>query len=203
MKASEPSADLSVEPETEHEVDEPTIFIDSSGDLRLITKAGDRRKTFFVSSKAMCLASPVWRAMLDPKGHFIEARPSNKEILCEDDDEGALSILLDITHFRFLKVPESLNYGQLLQISILCDKYDIVTLARPWLSKWVADLEDLPDRAGHEEWLFIAWAFGDSSTFERIARRLVMEITVPDGVNPSIASGLLPRDNMPPGVVGQ
>lgn len=170
--------------------------------MKLLVQAGETRKVFIVSSKVMCLASPVWRIMLDPRGHFTEANPSNGEISFEDDDHKALSILLDIAHMRFLKVPQSLKYEQLLEVSILCDKYDIVTLVRPWLPKWLEGLKDLPDRAGFEEWLFIAWVFGDSSTFMRVALRLVLEIKISSAGELTTAKGVVLGTNMPPGVVG-
>lgn len=203
MESSKASMVVFGRPTTQEVINEPTVYVDPSGDIRLLVKAGGTRKIFVVSSKAMCIASPVWRAMLGSKSQFKEASPSNGEVSLEDDDSGALSILLNIVHFRFLEVPRSLKYNQLLRVSILCDKYDIVTLVRPWLPTWIEDLKHLPCRAGYEGWLFIAWVFGDSSTFERIARGLVLEIKGPLFGSYLTATGSLPIANLPPGILGQ
>lgn len=158
------------------QVEVATVHVDPSGDIKLLAQDGEKKKTFVVSSKAMCLASPVWSAMLNPKSHFKEAKPDNGEISLKDDDQEALSILLDIAHLRFSKIPLSLTYELLVGVAVLCDKYDLVTLVRPWLPKWYEKLWDLRNGDGFEKWLFIAWTFGDAITFERNAVRLVLEI---------------------------
>ena len=196
------------QPEIQHDVEEPTEHVDPSGDLKLLLKAGNKRKTLIVSSKVMCLASPVWRTMLDPKGHFKEASPESKEITLEDDDLEALLLLLNIAHLRYLNIPTSLEYNGLLNLAILCDKYDTVTLIRPWLPKWLEGLKHLADTAGYEEWLFIAWVLGDAKTFERVAVRLVSTLEIRDGLfggipQAHIAGQTLSTKHMPPGVVGQ
>ena len=204
MGSSQTLGELSEESTTQHEDGGLITYIDLSGDLNILAKtATSAEKTLVVSSKTMCLASPVWRAMLDPTGHFMEASPDNKEICLADDDGDALLILLNIIHLHFLKVPEFLSYNQLLQISVLCDKYDIVTIVRPWLSKWLEDLKSCSDTPGNEGCLFIAWIFGDLSTFKHITYNLVLNTTGFNSEAPSNASGLLSKDYMPPGIVGQ
>ena len=191
------------QPKSAEDVDEPTTYVDSSGDLTLLVQAGGKRKTFVVSSKAMCLASPVWHAMFDPKSHFKEANLGNKEASLEDDDPEALLLLLNIAHLQFLKVPQSLTFDQLLKVSILCDKYDVVTLVRPWLLRWLDKLKHLSNSPGYEEWLFIAWVFGDASTFTSIALRLVLEIKDVLFGRYVTGTGVPLGKNLPPGILGQ
>lgn len=77
---------------------------------------------FVVSSKVMCLASPVWRAMLDPQGHWAK-QPSGVFSLLEDDPD-ALLIILRIAHLQFSDLPDALViYKHLVQLAVLCDKY--------------------------------------------------------------------------------
>lgn len=57
------------EPQASH------VTLDASVDLFLLVNEGENQVTFHVSTKVMCLASPVWRVMLDPSGPFKEARP--------------------------------------------------------------------------------------------------------------------------------
>ncbi|MCJ1451272.1 hypothetical protein MMC28_001608 [Mycoblastus sanguinarius] len=162
-------------------------------------------KIFVVSSVVLCFASPVWKAMFDPQGHFMEATNSStgtKEFRFEGDDPDALLILLQIAHLQFRKLPESLDYERLLNLAILCDKYDTVELIRPWVAKWEWPSKDFANKPGHEEWLFIAWAFGDTSTYEVLAKSLVQStLSNTSGECLSSSSKLL-GINMPPGAIG-
>lgn len=96
-----------------------TIFLDPSGDMRLITSTQE----FVVSSKVMCLASRVWRAMCDPQGPW--AKQSSEGIFnLPEDDPDALLILLRIAHLQFSDLPDAIVvYEHLLQLAVLCDKY--------------------------------------------------------------------------------
>ena len=180
-----------------------TILIDPAGDLKLLVKHHGQDRNFQVSSKAMSLASPVWRTMLDPSGPFREAKPDNGEIAFPEDDAEALLVLLLAAHLRYQEVPQTLKYEQLLNLCIVCDKYDCVGLLRPWISKWETALKPLADHPGHEEWLFIAWTTGDETAFKRLARRLVQESYTNQSKQCLTVSGKVLRENMPPGIVGQ
>lgn len=150
------------------------INLDPTGDLKVLVDIGYKKTLLIVSSQALCLASPVWRAMLNPKSGFQEATSIDRTISFPDDDAHTFLLLLRICHLRFSEVPQTLNLNQLYKIAILCDKYDMVALIRPWLSKWQ---EPLLPRAGEdddEKWLFISWTLGDSEIFERIVKKLVL-----------------------------
>ena len=98
--------------------DQPCTIIDPSGDLRLHTDTQE----FVVSSKVMCLASPVWRAMFDPQGPW--AKQASDTFNLPEDDPNALLIILRIAHLQFSELPDVLVvYEHLLQLAVLCDKY--------------------------------------------------------------------------------
>ena len=201
--------------------DGQTVHVAPSGDIRLLVDVPCKHlkrkrtsskepqetqtKTFVVSSTVMCLASPVWRAMFDPNGHFAEANQSHghREVEFDGDDVDALLILLYIAHLQFARLPRSLDFHGLVNLAVSCDKYDTVQLGRPWLSRWETPLKHFADATGYEEWLFVAWTFGDCKTYESIARALVLN-------SPSNSSGeilnragkLLGHNNMPPGTIG-
>lgn len=82
------------------DIDE-SIVLTPSGDLIITNKTHDASTTFLVSSGAMCLASSVWRAMLE--GDFKEADTSKgkREIHFADDDPVALLMLLRVGHMQF------------------------------------------------------------------------------------------------------
>lgn len=166
-----------------------TIHLDSSGDLRLLVKdTGQQWKTIAVSSNAMCLASPVWRAMLDPKGHFKEAK--EREIEFPEDDLEALLIVLRIAHLQFRQLPESVTFQGLVKLAVVCDKYDTVGAIRKWLPEWLAPWNEHDLSSGYEEWLSIAWTNGDCVKFQKLTRHLILSCDTYD-------AGRLCRFGMP------
>ena len=165
--------------------------------MHLLISCGKKQKRVQASSKVMSLASPVWRTMLDPQGPFRESDPKNGEISFLDDHAEALLILLLAAHLKYPEVPEEISYELLLNICIICDKYDSIEVVRPWLAGWRKPLEH------HEEFLFIAWALGDQKTFERVCRKLVLESSTNDRNECLTASGKILFSNLPPAVVGQ
>lgn len=179
------------------------IILDASGDLSLLVGEGENQMTFRVSSKAMCLASPVWRVMLDPSGPFKEARPENDSVILPEDDAQALQILLYIAHLQFHSIPETLSFTQLLNLAIICDKYDTARLIFPWFHKWEISFKNSALELGHECSLLIAWVFRDLGTFKDVADTLV-QTTCVNSRGEYLAlqelNGL--GDHMPPGVIG-
>lgn len=112
------------------------MVIDRSGHLSLHVEHQDKEtkltktQTFIVSTKAMCLASPVFSRMFDPDRPWANASKSiNKDDTLHGDDPAALEILLRIAHLQFLRLPLSLlSIDQFYNIAVLCDKYDMVEL---------------------------------------------------------------------------
>lgn len=182
-----------------------TVHLDPSGDLTLfIGEATDTQATAIVSSRAICLASPIWRAMLNPDNSFKESNPANQEITFPEDDAEAFMILLNIAHLQFLNVPSNIeNVRKLLNIAILCDKYDTVTLVRPWLPRWNDVISSIGRDESFEERLFISWTFGDVTTFESITAALVKCSTTDETGQCLYYSGIILEHNMPLGVVGE
>ncbi|KAL8678196.1 MAG: hypothetical protein Q9224_007136, partial [Gallowayella concinna] len=141
------------------------IPIDANADLTLVIGVDEEAKKFRVSSKAMSLASPVWRAMLSPKSGFKEASLDHEDIPFPEDSPQAVFIVFLICHMRFQDVPETLEFEQLVDVCAVCDKYDCVSLLRPWLSKWVEPWKKSVTRSGFEEWAYIAWVIGEYALF--------------------------------------
>lgn len=121
---------------------------EAAEDLILLTITRGKPETVQVSSKAMSLASPVWRTMLDPKGPFREASPDNGEISFLEDDADALLILLLATHLKYQEIPEELTYEMLLNVCVACDTFDRNENVGPWLSKWLSHLTRYEDGDG-------------------------------------------------------
>ncbi|KAF2135482.1 uncharacterized protein K452DRAFT_195140, partial [Aplosporella prunicola CBS 121167] len=95
-----------------------------------------------------------------------------------EDNPEALALLLNIAHLRFTEVPTKIDFKLLVHLAILTDKYGATKCIRPWIKKWMDDLEHLIHFSGHEEWLWIAWEYGNLEQFERILTRLFRDVEV-------------------------
>lgn len=159
---------------------------------------GDERHLFKVSSNALCLASPVWNKLIS----YTSAQLGNDvRIEFTGDDTDAVLLLLYIAHLQFDKVPVELGYKTLLQVAVLCDRYDCVALIRPWLESWMKNEMAEALKKDQENWLFIAWVFGRLTVFEELSRRLVLDVTVTDGG--CFVNGHKIEDPMPPDILGK
>lgn len=156
-------------------VNESPVTLDPSGDLLLIVNQAARQKTFRVSSVAMGLASPVWRAMLSPSGKFKEAHSKNGEVCFPEDDPDAMFTVLSAVHYQFQYIPKTLSSENLLNLGIVCDKYDVTKLMMPWYkSNW---LKYSGYQAGGNS-ILIAWLFHDLETFKRLVDHMVRDSKV-------------------------
>lgn len=83
---------------------------------------------------AMCLASPVWRAMLT--GPSTES--GKDEIPFVDDDPEALLLVLRVAHLRTYEIPHLPAWHEVVNVATICDKYDTVAISRPFVKDWMA-----------------------------------------------------------------
>ncbi|KAK8243363.1 hypothetical protein IWZ00DRAFT_491286 [Phyllosticta capitalensis] len=176
-------------------------------DLRLLvnekTPEGPVPKVFAVSSHAISMACDAWYSMLN--GGFKEAQQQSsavREVALPEDDTEALTVLLDIAHLRFDRVPLQLEFELLLKITVLTDKYAATRLVKPWAYRWIERCEYY---AGCKaQWLWVAWELGHVGIFADIVRTLVMTVSVgPEGecvnedgsiLDPKSSSQHLPPD---------
>ncbi|CZR66909.1 uncharacterized protein PAC_16810 [Phialocephala subalpina] len=124
-----------------------------------------------------------------------------KEVDFRDNDSEALLVLLRIAHLQYNDVPTTLTYKTLLDVAVLCDRYNCVELVEPWLSQWLSDEEKSWKEAGHENWLFIAWVFARDKVFSDLAARMVREATTNDDGKCLTSSGAEVSGPMPPKVL--
>lgn len=141
--------------------------------------------------------------MLDPLGPFKESRPENGQVIFPEDNARALQIVLYITHLKFHSIPATLNFTQLLNLAIICDKYDTARLILPWFHKWEKDFRESAVQPGYEQSLLIAWVFRDLETFKRVVAELVWTVCVNSEGDCFERQGLTPLgEHMPPGIIG-
>ena len=98
-----------------------TIFLDSSGDLRL--QVGPKQQDYVVCSKTMERTSTVWKKMLS--GGFAESKPLNTDtkwvVALPEDKPEPMLVVLNIIHSRFSFVPEKLTVLELYYILVLTE----------------------------------------------------------------------------------
>lgn len=76
--------------------------------------------------------------MLSPPGNFKEAHSKNGEIYFPEDDPDAMFTMLSTVHYQFQYTPKTLSSENLLNLGIVCDKYDVTKLMMPWYnSNWL------------------------------------------------------------------
>lgn len=127
----------------------------------------------------------------------------NKQIDFSEDSGEALLILFRIAHCQFRKIPSILEFKSILDVAVLCDKYDCVGLVKPWLALWLAKEKTEYEEPGHEEWLYIAWVFGLENIFQAWAIKLIKEMTTKDKGESLTSTGEIFPSRMPPDIIGK
>ena len=187
-------------------------YIDPDGDLKV--KAGSiiQQETFVVSSKVMGLICKPWKAMFGANSNFVEGSRSPDTIIPFPDDEpNALRILLNAGHLQFALVPKTLDFATLLQVAILCDKYDSAGVVQPWLDGWLRHAYKNRQTPLHEGWLMISYTFGLSETFREAANLIVRDLQIeksgafgPVGLGLKLRNGRrLEEDHLPSDILGE
>ena len=181
-----------------------TIFVDQHGDLDVVVGTGEESRTFCVCKAAMRLMSPVWRAMLSTEYNFMEASSTTCEITFPEDDVASFFIVLLAGHLRFMEIPKSINRERLLNVCIIGDKYDCITVLRPWLTVWVSSvLKNFDQKKSPSDWVMIAWVTGHESLFKIAANELVISCNVDDTQQCLARSGTSLEGRLPFGLNGQ
>ena len=175
---------------------EPTI-VDPSGDLTVHAGDNGHQKAFIVSSKAMCLASPVWCMMLEPT---VDGGRTRMELT--NDDPDALLILLRISHLQFSDIPSQVTYTLLVHLAVLCDKYKMAQLFFPWIEVGQADWKPYALEEGYENLFFVAWVFRDRETYIAMAINWTLKCTLDVDGNLVMGTSVLKHMIMPPGALG-
>lgn len=152
-----------------------TIVLHDTGDVVML--AIGKKKLFVNAARTvLIILSPVFKAMLT--GNFREAGATASEILLPDDDPDALLFLLRIAHLKFKDLPDTLLFQDLYQLSVTCDKYDVVGPVRPFWDRYGAPFLSHIEEAGYEEWLHIAWTFGVEDVYIKVMNKLIVETQI-------------------------
>lgn len=149
----------------------PTV---SNSDHPSSARAG-RVAHMLVSSRHLILASPVFKAMFRSgfrESHLL-ASQELAEIDLPEDDPGAFEILLNIIHGHVRKVPEHVDLKELVELSILIDKYQLLDIMKLYIQMWMSRLRDSAPRTYTADilpWLTISWVFKLQDDFKAISK---------------------------------
>jgi hypothetical protein len=122
------------------------VYFDPVGDLIIqIPGTSDEAITYsyVVSTSVLTLASPVFKALLN--GNMSEAYALRDEgqsrIVLQDDDPKAMELLFKILHHCARK-EMNVTIRDLAAVAVLCDKYDCIGVASPWILTWSEGIDD-------------------------------------------------------------
>lgn len=121
--------------------------------------------------------------MLGPSSSFKEAcelrtQTANTDpyrLTLEDDNPEALGVILLALHCQNTLVPKTVTFQNLVDLAIICDKYDCAAGVSLWVDIWKKDWTSSALKPGYEQWLFIAWTFGIQDVFTNLSKKLILE----------------------------
>ena len=112
-----------------------------------------------------------------------------------------MEIILNIAHLKFEKIPFTLELEEMVSLAVLTDKYGATKIVRPWIPSWTAHLKQYVKKPGFEQFLWIAWEFGMSEEFNRIAAGIVLQAGVTGDGTELVMDDKILHDRIPPGLI--
>ncbi|KAM7193933.1 hypothetical protein V8F20_008203 [Naviculisporaceae sp. PSN 640] len=174
-----------------------TYIIDrKQGDLTL--RIGQRDRTeFFVNSRALIRASPVFRCMLD--GPFLERRPSDRNepwvIYLPEDDPRPARTLFELVHLHtgtLLVFTETPHIADLYEMLIFSDKYDMIRALQPWANVWASRMTvDISDPIHILYLMGVQREFGALDSLVRLANSMLLYCGTDEDGNLSVKGGAI------------
>jgi BTB/POZ domain len=149
-------------------------IIYEDGDVLIIF--GSRE--LLVSSKALSIASPVFKTMFNSRfieGTMVRSVQNPLKLPLPEDDPDAVAALVESLHFSAKR--KFLGYDVELEVVQLCDKYDCTTslygLSGPW--------NCVPDEGKRSAYLWqratIAFSMGNPEAFASSTVKLALKLT--------------------------
>ncbi|KAF3214915.1 hypothetical protein TWF679_004693 [Orbilia oligospora] len=138
------------------------------------------------TSAAIRNASDVFNRMLDPDNGFC-ALPVDTDLgrqlrvlSLPDDQAEAMLIILKIIHYETKSISKTLSYQLLVELAVVCDKYDCARIVHPWPDTWIPNLINARDhdlsKVGQEDWLLIGHIFPTVRGIAKLVRELSVKL---------------------------
>ncbi|KAF2846102.1 hypothetical protein T440DRAFT_558419 [Plenodomus tracheiphilus IPT5] len=144
-----------------------------SGPPTALPEPEDNEIRYYVSSRHLMLASPVFRSALKEEG-FAESTRNEGDglfhIPAKDWDESAFLIVLQIIHLRNKAVPRTVDLEMLAKIAVVVDFYDCEEALELFSKLRLIDL-DRRTRIPAEYcrdlvlWIWVGWVFNSKAIF--------------------------------------
>jgi hypothetical protein len=148
-----------------------TVTFDAQGDILL--HVGIDKKPLLVSSKALSLASPVFKAMFD--GRFAEGQnlsPDSPRVLqLLDDAPTPMMTLCSIAHMNTVDLKFAPNPVALADLAVLCDKYNCAEAVRGWCQLWVLQLTSQIGVPGYGKLILVTYMFDMPEEFHKVTQK--------------------------------
>lgn len=159
-------------------------YAPGSSDLEIIV--GNTRAR--VSRAALCMLSPVFKAMLD-KGAATWSEASKTNLNLEEDNADAFQVAFNFIHLRLEDIPRRLPLDTVYELAMLCDKYDCVQAGKQLFSceiiREIQSSVTLPSSSDEKgirtKWLICCHIFGWKEHLVSAATRWVETATLLDG----------------------
>ncbi|KAJ4989075.1 hypothetical protein SVAN01_05513 [Stagonosporopsis vannaccii] len=153
-----------------------------------------------VSSVLLSHASPVFAAMFD--GRFAEGQllstASPRVIQLPDDNPSSMATLCEIIHMQTADISMA-TCSDLVELAVLAEKYDCVSVLLPWGKMWVSTL--MPEDVSHglEKFLVATYALDLPEEFTKISQSMIRDSSEPL----SVVAILRDHDTIPISVIDQ
>ncbi|KAK0726300.1 hypothetical protein B0T21DRAFT_421626 [Apiosordaria backusii] len=153
--------------------------IDEDGDLILHVGPTSTLKAYKIEASTLRRTSVVFKAKL--LGEWSNSKPTDGSqwvVSLPEDDPICLKVVLHIIHGQFDHASEVMAKGDknmLYDLLVLCDKYDMAYIIKPWASAWFdRTIQDLKDKPSYLKLAFIAWELGRHDLFTESCQHLVL-----------------------------
>lgn len=146
---------------------------DPRGDLRLIVGTG--QATFQVCSRALARSAKFWEKML--YGSFAEGQAGQQDgsdwvVLLPDDRPEDLRILCFAVHGNFDALPGDIAQDELLDLTVLAEKYDMIGSLKPFWKNWLKNPDYVTENASSAkelvDYLSLCYKLGYGRGFRKV-----------------------------------
>ncbi|KAH7309642.1 hypothetical protein B0I35DRAFT_358936 [Stachybotrys elegans] len=152
---------------------------------------------FRVSSRHLCLASEIFRSMIEgPFKEGIRNDEGRYTISAHDWDAKAFLVVLDIIHGHHRSIPKTVDLEMLGHIAMIVDYYKCHEIMELFVGPWVASARaDLPFQFGNDcaSWLFISYVFSMDDILETMKEMAFQECKGPIETSLPIPDSLISK----------
>ena len=149
------------------------VAIDDDGDTDLECRFADGTKLLRVSSKVLCLASPVMKKLFT-SGFRESVDPSPRRCVPLPEDNGeALLLVCSVVHYHTETDSPSLSVDALENVATLVDKYDMSKTIQTWSAGWLEGALESATPKTLDSLLQSAYLLDDAKSFSKVSWKII------------------------------